>query len=660
MATKPLKSLKFPTLDDTYTVPQVDDTLTVQGAAADAKKVGDELTDIKGDISQMSTATASDVGKALFAKTVADGKVTEWEFGEVGGADPSVIEQAVNDWLDEHPEATTTVEDGSITTEKLASWTVPFVYPEQFGAVGDGVTDDAPAIQSAINYCIQTGKDLVFMPKTYGVVPYQQDKSIVIYNSTSYALIINGKISIDLNGATIKLLTNTIGVLTVVHIISADGAVLKNGTIIGDRDTFTVSGDNSQLLDMFECKNCIIDSVIMKESKGDCFGHSGVQKGQPYVTQEFSDYYMGNLISNCVMSHSTRHGMTFSKGRGVTFFNCGIENVRSEGQISYEGMAVDMEPYYGLGSVYDIRFVECSMKNNSGGPYVQACNDVRFCNCFLQDIAFRGAVDCLVYNCTISGGIGINTASVTLNGNRIGALVTIKNDLDYLTNHGILVDTYILNNICEGRILVNTSGSSFLIGDIVITGNVINDAINGAVVAVIGKNNNGETKSIKIENNRLYNIYDGQISSGGFVISINKTPKAIIRNNSLIYDVRVATQGSEIISCEKIEELIFTNNIIQFEELQDVTYGKNLRRILRLKDISKNAVLQNNIINPEGNTMSTFPLYLVKGESSTEDTPDVVAMNNYMNGLTGINNPNDGVANVIVNFGNAINNVINA
>ena len=37
------------------------------------------------------------------------------------GADPSSIEQAVADWLDDHPEATTTVEDGSITEEKLAS-----------------------------------------------------------------------------------------------------------------------------------------------------------------------------------------------------------------------------------------------------------------------------------------------------------------------------------------------------------------------------------------------------------------------------------------------------------------------------------------------------------------------------------------------------------
>ena len=36
-------------------------------------------------------------------------------------ADPAVIEQAVTDWLDDHPEATTTVQDGSITEEKLAA-----------------------------------------------------------------------------------------------------------------------------------------------------------------------------------------------------------------------------------------------------------------------------------------------------------------------------------------------------------------------------------------------------------------------------------------------------------------------------------------------------------------------------------------------------------
>lgn len=56
----------------------------------------------------------------------------------------------VYSWLDEHPEATTTVQDGSLTeskfTEDLKNLTLNnYVIPQMFGAVGDGVTDDTQA-----------------------------------------------------------------------------------------------------------------------------------------------------------------------------------------------------------------------------------------------------------------------------------------------------------------------------------------------------------------------------------------------------------------------------------------------------------------------------------------------------------------------------------
>ena len=72
---------------------------------------------------------------------------------------------AISNWLNNHPEATTTVEDHSLTYEKFINGTLGYVTPEMFGAYGDGVNDhnDSDAIQYAIN----TGKTVEFAPKTY-------------------------------------------------------------------------------------------------------------------------------------------------------------------------------------------------------------------------------------------------------------------------------------------------------------------------------------------------------------------------------------------------------------------------------------------------------------------------------------------------------------
>lgn len=76
--------------DDDYTI--------VDSTTGGAKKfaIGQALGEIKDGLDAMSTATASDVGKALKAKTVSDGKVTEWEFGEAGGNSvPIEVRQAM-------------------------------------------------------------------------------------------------------------------------------------------------------------------------------------------------------------------------------------------------------------------------------------------------------------------------------------------------------------------------------------------------------------------------------------------------------------------------------------------------------------------------------------------------------------------------------------
>lgn len=75
---------------------------------------------------------------------------------------------ATEKWLDEHPEATTTVQDGSLTeakfTDELKLYSIKdYVTPQMFGAKGDGVTDDTVAIKTAITYLGDFGT--LFFPK---------------------------------------------------------------------------------------------------------------------------------------------------------------------------------------------------------------------------------------------------------------------------------------------------------------------------------------------------------------------------------------------------------------------------------------------------------------------------------------------------------------
>ena len=62
MADIPLKSFTFPGLPDKYTTPVVDNTLAVAGAAADAKKTGDEIGAIKNDLSEFPNGNYPQMG----------------------------------------------------------------------------------------------------------------------------------------------------------------------------------------------------------------------------------------------------------------------------------------------------------------------------------------------------------------------------------------------------------------------------------------------------------------------------------------------------------------------------------------------------------------------------------------------------------------------
>lgn len=70
-------------LDDSTAV-STDTTLSNQGVPADAKATGDRLDSMQSELNVLEpTATASDIGKTLKVKTVANGKVSKYELGDM-------------------------------------------------------------------------------------------------------------------------------------------------------------------------------------------------------------------------------------------------------------------------------------------------------------------------------------------------------------------------------------------------------------------------------------------------------------------------------------------------------------------------------------------------------------------------------------------------
>lgn len=127
-----------------------------------ATTVGTELNDIKGDVTGLKEDLSESVGDLKSAlnfnhavppgyllRSTNSGNGNEWSM--IGTPTDAQTETAINAWLTAHPEATTTVQDGSLTLTKFRGGELPFVTPEQFGAVGNGVVDDTAAITAAFN-----------------------------------------------------------------------------------------------------------------------------------------------------------------------------------------------------------------------------------------------------------------------------------------------------------------------------------------------------------------------------------------------------------------------------------------------------------------------------------------------------------------------------
>ena len=139
----------------------------------------------KTDISSLKVETSS-LNEELSYET---NRATERE-NEIEKLFTMPTQEAVNTWLDEHPEATTTVQDHSLSIEKMVVGTLGYVTPEMFGAKGDGVTDDTQAFIE----CVKSNR-VIKIDKSYKIGSITYAEKLRNVQFVGYGGIIDGSMT---------------------------------------------------------------------------------------------------------------------------------------------------------------------------------------------------------------------------------------------------------------------------------------------------------------------------------------------------------------------------------------------------------------------------------------------------------------------------------
>ena len=188
---------------------------------------------------------------------------------------------------------------------ELADFIQNYVTPEDFGAVGDGITDDT----NAINKALEHSNVLNMNSKTY-LVSANQDTTVAIM---AIDKTING------NGATIKIKPVSGGYYSVIE--AKGNTRISNLTIIGDRDNhigttgewgigINLSNSNCAHVENVTIKNCWGDGIYVGSENTDT-GENGCAN----VT-----------ITNCIIDNNRRNGISIINCNKFIIDGCTISN----------------------------------------------------------------------------------------------------------------------------------------------------------------------------------------------------------------------------------------------------------------------------------------------------------------------------------------------
>ena len=191
---------------------------------------------------------------------------------------------------------------------------------KNYGAKGDGSTDDTIAINSAINTAYSKGGGTVYVPAgTY-----------LVDTATSILLKSNIKLSMA-SGATLKAKPTSSGTYKIVQIKSANNVSIEGGAIVGDRLNHSgTSGEWGMGINVVGSNYINISDITIANCWGD-----GI-----YVGATTTQNYCQNVtIERFVADNNRRNGINVVSAKSMIIRNGTISNtngVRPEEGLNFE------------------------------------------------------------------------------------------------------------------------------------------------------------------------------------------------------------------------------------------------------------------------------------------------------------------------------------
>lgn len=131
----------------------------------------------------------------------------------------------------------------------------PYVTPEQFGAWGDGTHNDT----AALNRAVAVGDVICASSAEYLITLDQSNNGVVMADNRTF----------DLNGSTVRINPTSSDAYAIFSINNLDNVTIKNGYIVGDKDTHTgTSGEWGHGINV-QGTNITISNVVVSQCWGD-------------------------------------------------------------------------------------------------------------------------------------------------------------------------------------------------------------------------------------------------------------------------------------------------------------------------------------------------------------------------------------------------------